>query len=363
MSLGQAKPEIYQEQLQKKIKLTEEQFAEFNLPKIDVFESPPSHFRMRAEFKIWQEDQTAHYAMYEPGKYKQPLKIQEFSIGSLSITQLMPELLQRINENDVLRLRLFQAEFLTTTTGQTLVTLIYHKQLDDEWCEAAKALGKHLNTDIIGRSKKQKITLGKDYVVESFVVDKHTYSYQQIESGFTQPNGHVCQHMLNWSVDTTKALSGDLLELYCGNGNFTLPLSKNFNHVLATEVSKTSVKSAIHNIAINNCKNISIVRMSSEEITQALNKEREFRRLKDINLDDFSFSTVFVDPPRAGLDDHTLNMVSDFKNILYVSCNPDTLYKNIKTLENTHNIVRFALFDQFPYTDHRECGVLLTRLD
>lgn len=167
--------------------------------------------------------------------------------------------------------------------------------------------------------------------------------------------------MLQWAVDATANLGGDLVELYCGNGNFTLPLSKNFDKVLATEVSKTSVKAAEYNIEKNGCKNITIARMSSEEFTEALNGVREFRRLKDIELDSYNFSTVFVDPPRAGLDEDTEALISRFDNIIYISCNPDTLANNLANLCKTHKVERFALFDQFPYTDHRECGVILTK--
>ena len=88
---------------------------------------------------------------------------------------------------------------------------------------------------------------------------------------------------------------------------------------------------------------------------------REFRRLKGVNLDDYQFSTIFVDPPRAGLDQETLELVQQFDNILYISCNPETLADNMETLHQTHQIKRFALFDQFPYTHHIELGVLLQR--
>ncbi len=107
--------------------------------------------------------------------------------------------------------------------------------------------------------------------------------------------------------------------------------------------------------------NVALVRMSSEEFTSALNREREFVRLKEIDLDDYAFSTLFVDPPRSGLDDGTLQLATRFDNILYISCNPETLHANLQTLVQTHRIVRFALFDQFPYTHHAECGVLLQR--
>ncbi len=54
-------------------------------------------------------------------------------------------------------------------------------------------------------------------------------------------------------------------------------------------------------------------------------------------------------------------MVQAYPRILYISCNPETLCRNLETLSQTHNVTRLALFDQFPYTHHMECGVLLTR--
>ena len=361
MSLGNASPADYQSQLDEKVELTKQQFGEFGITEVEVFPSPPQHFRMRAEFKIWHENGRCDYAMFKPGEYKKPIKIDSFTIGSQKICELMPLLLEHINLSEDLKRKLFQVEFLTTTTEECLITLIYHKPLDKNWENLAEQLSQTLSCQIIGRSRKQKVVLDTDFVTESFELENGSYRYQQVETGFTQPNGYVCQDMLNWACSSSQGLSGDLLELYCGNGNFTLPLSRNFNKVLATEVSKTSVNSALFNIKQNDIDNIFIARLSSEEFTQAMNKEREFRRLKDIQLDDYEFSTVFVDPPRAGLDQDTVKMISRFDNILYISCNPDTLKDNLSELCQTHTPQKFALFDQFPYTHHRECGVLLTR--
>ncbi len=92
-----------------------------------------------------------------------------------------------------------------------------------------------------------------------------------------------------------------------------------------------------------------------------MNEERIFKRLSDIDLESYNFSTVFVDPPRAGLDQGTEELVKRFDNILYISCNPETLKANLDNICQTHAVKRIALFDQFPYTHHAEMGVFLTR--
>lgn len=333
-------------------------FSNIVIPEITVFESPEKHFRMRAEFRIWHTGDEINYVMFNKGEKYKPINIFDFPNASKLISDTMLPLLKSIQSNELLSKKLFQIDFLSTTTNELLVTLLYHKQLDSEWETAASDLQKEFGFSVIGRARKQKITLSRDYVIEQMNIDNCVYRYQQIENSFTQPNAHICQKMLSWAVEHTKNSSGDLLELYCGNGNFTLPLSKNFEKVLATEVSKTSVKSAQYNIALNDIKNVNIIRLSSEEFTQALNKVREFRRLADLDLDTYSFNAIFVDPPRAGIDDETLKLVSQFNTIIYISCNPNTLLDNINKLDN-HYIEHFALFDQFPYTDHIECGVIL----
>ena len=108
--------------------------------------------------------------------------------------------------------------------------------------------------------------------------------------------------------------------------------------------------------------------MSSEEFETAMRgaRESEFHRLtsKNINLQkDYDFSTVFVDPPRAGLDPATCKLLTSFDNILYISCNPETLARDVQAIleAGSYTIQRLAAFDQFPYTHHLESGVYLRK--
>ncbi len=354
-------PATYDQQLQEKVADLETRFQGLELPPLDTYASAPLNYRMRAEFKIWQQDGRADYAMYRQGEHRKAYIIESFPAGSSTIAALMPPLLEQTNQCDILRQRLFSVEFLTTLSGEAVITLLYHRPLDEVWEERAKALAAHMNTDIIGRSRKQKVVIGRDYVIEKLEVDGRTYAYQQKETGFTQPNARVNEKMLDWARQHSTNFGGDLLELYCGNGNFTAVLAQNFQRVLATEIAKISVNSAIYNFEANKIDNIEIVRLSSEEITQALNEVRPFRRLRDIDLKSYNFSTVFVDPPRAGLDDDTVELLRRFDNIIYISCNPETLHANLLALDSSHSIEHFAAFDQFPYTHHLEAGAVLKK--
>ena len=353
----------YQQQLSDKVDRYKALMADagISLPELEIHDSAPFGFRMRAEFRVWHENGQAHYAMNKPGE-KRPFIIQDFPIGSALINQLMPQIMAAVNKSDTLSYKLFSMEYLTTTTGEALITLIYHRQLDDQWQQVAEQLQSTFNIKVIGRSRKQKVVLSDDFVTETLEVNQRQYSYQQVEASFTQPNAQVNQKMLTWAANCLSEISGDLVELYCGNGNFTAVLAQYFGKVLATEISKVSVNSANTNFAANKIDNVTIARLSSEEFTQALIRERAFRRLADIDLDSFNFSTIFVDPPRAGLDAGTERLVTQMDNLLYISCNPDTLAENLKHITKTHRVVKAALFDQFPWTHHIESGVYLQRI-
>ncbi len=361
---GQVFPDQYDRQLQAKADQLAKEFADLYNPErqgMDVYASPRSHFRMRAEFRLWHDGDRSFFAMFDPAEPKTPIEVPDFPMGSDTINRLMPLLRSAIEADDRLRRRLFQVEFLTTLSGEALVTLIYHRRLDTAWEAAATALSDQLGIRIIGRSRKQRIVLDTDYVTETLTVDGRPFRYRQTENGFIQPNARVCEHMLQWACDQAeKVPDGDLLELYCGLGTFTLPLSRHFRKVLATEIARTSVRAAEHNIAMNQRDNIRVGRMSAEDFAQGWHGGGG-RRIAKYDLPAYDFRTVFVDPPRAGLDDRTLELVREFPSILYISCNPETLLRNCQALASTHRIERLAMFDQFPYTHHREAGVLLCR--
>lgn len=367
MPLPVVDPARYEAQLTAKLQALLADFAALDAPEPVVFRSAPQHYRLRAEFRIWKDAGNIDYVMFDPDAPQVPIRLTQFPAGSERINALMPLLREYVLGEEILRQRLYAVEFLTTLSGDALITLIYHKRLDDHWREAAGRLRAALGVDLIGRSKGQKILLDRDWVQETLQVAGRDWHYRQIEGSFTQPNGGTNQHMLTWACDQADSLSqqdgggGDLLELYCGNGNFTLPLSRHFGKVLATEVSKTSIHAAQHNLALNGVDNVALARLSSDEISTALSGGRAFRRLKDIDLGSYRFSTLLVDPPRMGLDPVTLQLAQRFDNILYISCNPQTLRDNLQVLNASHRIAAFAAFDQFPYTHHLECGVRLQR--
>lgn len=354
----------YDAQLNEKEQRITEQFQRFGVKQLEVFSSEPINYRQRAEFRVWHDGDDLFHIMFDQ-QTKDKIRVDTFDPAAPLVGEVMQVMINNLKGCEVLRRKLFQIDYLSTLSGEILVSLLYHKPLDEHWLAEINALKEKLSSqykiDFIGRARKQKEKLGDDFVTERLMVNGQELIYQQVENSFTQPNAKVNIKMLEWAQELCKPLSNDLLELYCGNGNFSIALAGSFNKVLATEISKSSVHSAQYNIAQNKVTNLDIIRMSSEEFTQAMRGERTFSRLDGINLNSYNCQTILVDPPRAGMDTLTCDLVANYENIIYISCNPDTLERDLDRLTQTHEVKRFAIFDQFPYTHHIESGVFLQR--
>ena len=133
------------------------------------------------------------------------LKVKTFSVGSVLLNDLMTAVMEHVIPNSTLKNKLYQVNFHTTLSGEGMVTLIYHKKLDDKWRKDACQLRDKLRcvpsctsgtVQVIGRSRKQKIEVAHNYVNDVMTVAGKTYMYRQVEGAFSQPNGGQSQRQL-----------------------------------------------------------------------------------------------------------------------------------------------------------------------
>lgn len=388
-SLVHCPVEKYEDQLGEKLAILKTLLQPYYSGDVDVFKSQPLHYRMRANFNVWRDDRRSDdpsgmfYAMWNEDK--KPVEIKSFPRGCERINELMQQLFEQLaaDATGLLAKGLFEVRFVAATTGQAVVVMIYRQPLVDEWRPVAAAAAAAMSANIVGRSRKLKVVVGckggesvgsvddddnsssAEIIEECLRIESrdHYYLYQT-EGAFSQPNAKVCEQMINWCLrHTADSHDQDLLELYCGGGTFTLALAGNFNKVIATEVSKQSVQLATMAIKKNNVSNVQIAKLSAEEFSEAFTGTRRFQRLLDAGID-FSkanIRTVFVDPPRAGIDAETCRLLCSFERVVYVSCNPETLARDLAVFAATHDVVAAAAFDQFPYTHHLECGAVIQK--
>ena len=312
--------------------------------------SPSYGYRSRCEFGY----KNNFYTMYSPSG--EILYLNTFAIARPFIQALMPKLLNQINKSNVLKTKLFQINFRSNRKNRVLVSLIYHKLLDDKIKGLADKIANILDISINLRSKNNLYSTHCD-LLEDDIENLETILYQTDQS-FYQPNYFHMPEMVTKAMSFIKDPK-DLLELYCGSGTFSLPMRKLFNKIFATENNRQSIRCLNKSIDEQNIKNIFHARLSAEEVSE-LFAGRVFKRMNGINISDFNFSHVLVDPPRAGLDKDVISLISKFKNIIYISCNYETYERDVKNLKG-FTIKNIEIFDQFPNTKHLEIVSLLSR--
>ena len=323
---------------------------EFYQNKIVINLSPAYGYRSRCEFGY----KNNFYTMYSP--LGDIIYLDTFKVARPSIQVLMPKLLNQINKSNVLKTKLFQINFRSNRKNRVLVSLIYHKLLDDKIKGLADKIANILDISINLRSKNNLYSTHCD-LLEDDIENLETILYQTDQS-FYQPNYFHMPEMVTKAMSFIKDPK-DLLELYCGSGTFSLPMRKLFNKIFATENNRQSIRCLNKSIDEQNIKNIFHARLSAEEVSE-LFAGRVFKRMNGINISDFNFSHVLVDPPRAGLDKDVISLISKFKNIIYISCNYETYERDVKNLKG-FTIKNIEIFDQFPNTKHLEIVSLLSR--
>lgn len=189
-----------------------------------------------------------------------------------------------------------------------------------------------------------KLIKGEGVIYEE-VLDK---IFKISPKSFFQVNTKVCSKIFDKVRNYIKDNNYEkVLDLYCGTGIIGILISNLVNSVVGIEIVSDAVKNALDNKIINSVNNIDFICDKVE------NRIDEF---KDIDL-------IIVDPPRSGLDNNSVNSILKInpKDIIYISCDPNTLMRDLKLLSNNYEIIEFSIADMFPNTYHVESVVFLKK--
>lgn len=169
---------------------------------------------------------------------------------------------------------------------------------------------------------------------------------------FFQLNSKQAVQLYRTIASMVKENNELIVEAYSGIGAISLYLKDKAKEIIGIESIKDAVVNANQNAALNGCEHVSFLCDDAANKLTYLSKKR-------------SIDVLVVDPPRSGLDDAMLECIlrSKIKNIIYVSCNPATLGKNLAVLCSRYNVDRIQPIDIFPHTPHVETVALLSKLD
>lgn len=169
-------------------------------------------------------------------------------------------------------------------------------------------------------------------------------------SSFYQVNPIQTEVLYNTAIEYAQLTGNELaFDSYCGTGTIGIIASSRAKQVIGVELNENAVKDAMFNARLNAVDNISFYQGDAGAF------------LKDYISEGRDIDVLLMDPPRAGSDKKFLNSVLKIEpaKIVYISCNPETLARDLKTLTQKYEVKKIQPVDMFPYTNHVETVVLL----
>lgn len=198
---------------------------------------------------------------------------------------------------------------------------------------------------IVGIVYNNKTIYGDSYLYERI----GGFLFRVSFNSFFQINPYICSILFNL-IDNEIAKDDIVLDLYSGVGTLGIVASKKAKEVISVEIVKNAVLNGIFNAKINKQDNIHFILGDTGKVVNKITQD---------------FNTLIVDPPRNGLDKNTISFIKEKlpEKIIYVSCDANTLMRDLKDLEKSYQIMTYKILDMFSYSYHLESFVVLKRVD
>ena len=372
----------------------EEEEEEESVVEFEVFESPKLRgFRQRCRFGIVPRESAADareeddrvrrrekfdYSIYERNTLTRIES--KFEIASKSIESKMDALRTLMNEDE--RFSSLGKGKLSAVTfhenrasTECVITLWKGEKIESDFADVAGVLADEIGVKaIVARAKGEKKVSNNskdDFVIEEMHVLNRTMKYKQPEGSFSNPNGDIAEITANWLSENMQKdakqeeedennnknkKARNFVEFYCGNMNHGCYLAPHFpnGRVIGIERDETLCEAAKTNIELNGVKNAVIINAPAEVVARRFLSH--LKRKEKVKGEAFMYpfdenDFILVDPPRAGLDEITLDLVRNFRDVIYISCDARSLVRDLGELKlsETHRIKRIAAFDHFPW--------------
>lgn len=236
-------------------------------------------------------------------------------------------------------------------------TVVRYSVYKDEIMVVLKGLEikdvEHLTDYLKLKLSNLKTIIANETIVygDGFITEKiDDLEYKISGSSFFQINSREIKNLYNKALEYASIKNTDtILDLYCGAGTISLMMAKYAKEVIGVEVVDSAINDANENALLNNISNVSFVLGKVEDSIDG--------------IEDKTFDIIILDPPRFGSDIKTLESITTLgpRTIIYISCDPGTLSRDLITLTKTYIIEEITPFDMFPETSHLECVVKLCK--
>ena len=224
--------------------------------------------------------------------------------------------------------------------GEVVIRCNYNNELLINFITNDKLTIVKSNLKIVGILQNGKVLFGEDNFIEKINNLYFKVSY----NSFFQINRDITSYLFNF-IKENILKNKNVLDLYCGVGTLGLNIAKEENNVYGIEIVRNAVENAIINSKINNINNTYYL---CGEVKDCIDKIKN------------NIEVIIIDPPRSGLDNKSISVINKMlpEQIIYVSCNPITLARDLNSFKD-YKIDKIVALDMFPNTYHVECVCVL----
>ena len=307
-----------------KIKNIIERYTNINIDKVQkILYSKELYYRNKVLFKV-----NKNIGFYDKKSYN-IVPIDNCLISSKKINEIL-DILNTCNLNNI-------KQIMVRTNEKDTLVVIYSDFVSTEIIDKLKN-----NCSIIKYNKKYEIISGKDYIIDEI----GGYNFIISPDSFYQVNRNTIKILYDKVLEYLNPTKSDkILDLYSGTGTIGIYVSKYVKSVLSIEINESANKDALKNKELNHINNIEFI---CDDVANEIDK------IKDMD-------SIIIDPPRSGLDNKTIEYLKKIKSkkIVYVSCDPMTLARDLEKLSDVYEIKEITPVDMFPNTSHVECVCIL----
>ena len=315
----------------------------------------PTHYRNKAIFPISQDKHVGIFAQ----RSHEIIPISKCMIQ----TEISQEIAKYIVENwndtiydektkkGLLRNIMIREGF---NTGEIMCVLVQNGKKEYNYKKLVEKFPQIKTIVINVNEKDTNVVLSRENIViygDGFITDKlGEYKFKISPNSFYQVNPIQTEILYNLAIEKANLKNDDVVcDLYCGIGTIGIFASKYVKKVYGIEIVEEAIKDANENLKLNNIENVEFI---------VGDTEKAFDELLKNNIKP---NVVFVDPPRKGLDTTTVENLCNLKleRLVYISCNPATLMRDLQKLEEVYNVDSITPVDNFCYTSHVECVAVL----
>lgn len=315
---------------EEKIKQVVNKFTSYN-PKLVEKIIPNNELNYRNKVTFHVDKEIGYYS----NKTNNLIKIDNCLIADQSINKIL-SIIKSLNLSNIYEVVIRSSKSLK----DKMVILKLNELVSTD--PIVEKLSSDVNTIVTYYKKKYQVVHGKGFIYDKI----GEYTFKISPDSFFQVNTLGAEKLYNKALEYLKPDKEDkVLDLYCGTGTIGIYISKYVKQVKGIEVNEFAVKDAIINKEINHVDNIDFLCLNASDVSKIKEK----------------FDKIIIDPPRSGLDKKTLDYIRKSKasKIVYVSCDPITLARDIEFLKEEYELLEITPVDMFPRTYHVESVCLL----